>query len=301
MRILILPKYDQSGASSRYRLYNYLPYFEDNNIKCYCKPLLKSDYIDSLYNKRRGMMFLLQVQSILNRIFFLLFNSAKYDFIIIEKELFPNVPYFVEFFLLRNSKYTLDFDDYIATDYKLNPFKRFFLENKIDQLARKAQLVTVGNHWYFDAIKSNNLIYLPTVIDLKSYPNVKRNFKTEKVTIVWIGSPSTAKYLSLIIPVLERLNKKYSIQLKIIGAKIPIVENLEFFFVDWNMQTEANELSSSDIGIMPLKQTVWENGKCGFKLIQYMACGLPVVASALPANKEIVQDGSNGYIVTNET
>jgi glycosyltransferase involved in cell wall biosynthesis len=67
------------------------------------------------------------------------------------------------------------------------------------------------------------------------------------------------------------------------------------------MQTEANELSSSDIGIMPLKYTMFENGKCGFKLIQYMASGLPVVASALPANKEIVQDGSNGYIVTNET
>jgi glycosyltransferase involved in cell wall biosynthesis len=66
------------------------------------------------------------------------------------------------------------------------------------------------------------------------------------------------------------------------------------------MQTEANELSSSDIGIMPLKYTMFENGKCGFKLIQYMASGL-FVASALPANKEIVQDGSNGYIVTNET
>jgi hypothetical protein len=71
-------------------------------------------------------------------------------------------------------------------------------------------------------------------------------------------------------------------------------------FIDWNMQTEANELSSSDIGIMPLKYTMFENGKCGFKLIQY-GQRFPVVASALPANKEIVQDGSNGYIVTNET
>jgi hypothetical protein len=73
-------------------------------------------------------------------------------------------------------------------------------------LARKAQLVTVGNHWYFDAIKSNNLVYLPTVIDLESYPDFKR-FHNRKVTIVWIGSPSTAVYLSLIIPVLERLSK----------------------------------------------------------------------------------------------
>jgi glycosyltransferase involved in cell wall biosynthesis len=73
-------------------------------------------------------------------------------------------------------------------------------------------------------------------------------------------------------------NEKYSIQLKNNRTKIPLVENLEMLFIDWNMQ-EANELSSSDIGIMPLKHTMFENGKCGFKLIQYMASGLPVVAS----------------------
>jgi hypothetical protein len=105
---------------------------------------------------------------------------------------------------------------------------RFFLENKIDQLARKAQLVTVGNHWYFDAIKSNNLVYLPTVIDLESYPNFK-NFTTEKVTIVWIGSPCTAIYLSC-YSCLERLNEKIFYSIKIIGAKIPIVENLKLFY-----------------------------------------------------------------------
>jgi glycosyltransferase involved in cell wall biosynthesis len=98
----------------------------------------------------------------------------------------------------------------------------------------------------FDEIKSNNLIHLPTVIDLESYPNVKRNFKTEKVTIVWIGTPSTVKYLSLIIPVLERLNKKYPIKFKVIGAKIP-VKNLEIDLVNWNAETEADELISSDI------------------------------------------------------
>jgi glycosyltransferase involved in cell wall biosynthesis len=103
----------------------------------------------------------------------------------------------------------------------------------------------------------------------------------------------------LIIPVLERLSKKYSIQLKIIGAKIPIVENLEMLLSIGICKLKLMN-SSSDIGIMPLKYTMFENGKCGFKLIQYMASGLPVVASALPANKEIVQDGSNGYIVTND-
>jgi hypothetical protein len=86
-------------------------------------------------------------------------------------------------FLSRNRLYAVDFDDYIASNYKLSPFKRLFLYYKIDLLARKAQLVTIGNHWYFDEIKSNNLIYLPTVIDLELYPNMKRNFKTKKLLL----------------------------------------------------------------------------------------------------------------------
>jgi glycosyltransferase involved in cell wall biosynthesis len=84
------------------------------------------------------------------------------------------------------------------------------------------------------------------VIDLESYPNVKRNFKTEKVTIVWIGTPSTVKYLSLIIPVLERLNKKYPIKFKVIGAKyLPLRIWKSIWY--WNAETEADELISSDI------------------------------------------------------
>lgn len=300
MKVLILPKYDSNGASSRYRFYNYLTYFESNGVQCFFKPLLEAGYTTNLYNKRKVLVFLQQILAVFKRFFFLLNNDTKYDLIIIEKELFPNVPYFVEEFLLKNSRYALDFDDYVAFDYKLNSFKRPLLCNKIDQLARKAQFVTVGNHWYFDEIKSSNLIYLPTVIDLDCYTNVKQNYNAEKITLVWIGSPSTAKYLSLIIPVLQRLNEKYPIKFKVIGAKIPQVENLEIDLVHWNAETEAKELLSSDIGVMPLKETLWEKGKCGFKLVQYMACGLPVVASALPANIEIVEDGSEGYIVRND-
>lgn len=300
MNILILSKYTRKGASSRYRLYNYEPYFIKNKIKIDFVSLFDDSYVDELYAGNKWKIIVLQVCAVFIRIHFLIFLQRKYDLIIIEKELFTNIPYFVENFLLRNRRYALDFDDYIASYYKLSPFKRFFLYNKIDQLARKAQFVTVGNHWYFDEIESNNLIYLPTVINLESYPNVKRNFKTEKVTIVWIGSPSTAKYLSLIIPVLERLNKKYPIKFKVIGAKIPSDKNLQIDLVNWNAETEADELISSDIGVMPLTETLWEKGKCGFKLIQYMACGLPVVASALPANIEIVENGSDGYIARND-
>lgn len=299
MKILFLSKYNRDGASSRYRFYNYKPFFKDNDIEFEIRPLLDNNYVLNLYAGKKVKVLAQKLKSICRRFYFLLTKSANYDLIVIEKELFPNIPYFVEKLLLKGKTYALDFDDYIATGYKTNKLKRLFLKRKIDKLAQNASFVTVGNHWYFEEIKSNNLIYLPTVIDLKKYPKVKEKYETDVVTIVWIGSFYTGKYLKIVIPVLQKLAKKYTIKLKVIGVDIAIDEvNLEI--VKWTEDTEVEELLSSDIGIMPLENTIWEKGKCGFKLIQYMACGLPVVATSVPANMEIVDNNVNGFLVESE-
>ncbi|MCD0471065.1 glycosyltransferase family 4 protein [Flavobacterium sp. JAS] len=299
MKILFLSKYNRDGASSRYRFYNYKPFFQENDIEFDIKPLLDNNYVLNLYAGKKTRVLAQKLKSICQRFYFILIKSGNYDLIVIEKELFPNIPYFVEKLLLKGKNYALDFDDYIATGYKINKLKRLFLETKIDKLAQNASFVTVGNHWYFEEIKSNNLIYLPTVIDLKNYSKAKEQYETDVVTIVWIGSLYTGKYLKIVIPVLQKLAKKYVIRLKVIGVDIAIDEvNLEL--IKWTEDTEVEELLSSDIGIMPLENTIWEKGKCGFKLIQYMACGLPVVATSVPANMEIVDNNVNGFLVESE-
>jgi glycosyltransferase involved in cell wall biosynthesis len=99
----------------------------------------------------------------------------------------------------------------------------------------------------------------------------------------------------MLSPVFKRLSEEEQIKVKIIGGDIEL-EGVDIVNVKWSEVTEANEILSSDIGIMPLHNSLWENGKCGFKLIQYMACGLPVVASPSPANREIVLHGESGFI-----
>lgn len=296
MKILFLTKYSIEGASSRYRFYNYLSYFEEAGIVCDFKPLLGNNYVSNLYNDKKLRIVLISFFSVFKRFIFLLFNSKKYNLLIIEKELFPNIPYFIEAFLLKGYSYALDFDDYIATSYKTNRYKKLFLRDKVNKLSQKAKLVTVGNHWYFEEIKSNNLIYLPSVINFENYSKIKSNYDSDIISIVWIGSPSTVHYLHNLIPTLQMLSKNYRIKLKVIGAFIK-AEGLDINIVEWNAKTEAKELLSSDIGIMPLESTMWEKGKCGFKLIQYMASGLPVVANSSPANDEIIQNNLNGFII----
>jgi glycosyltransferase involved in cell wall biosynthesis len=294
MRILFLTRYNNYGPSSRYRAYNYKPYL--NNINACFAPLLDGDYILNLYSKNKFKAFIQRSLSVFKRIIFLICNVNQFDLIIIEKELFPNIPYFIEYLFLRNTSYALDFDDNIATGYKENIFKRIFLKNKIQNLVKAAKFVTVCNRWYFNEFKTNNLFYLPTVVNLESYQKVKHNFETKIVSIVWIGSPSTIQYLQNVIPVLKQLSKKYPIKLKIIGAAITI-EGVDVELVEWNPLNENNDLYLADIGIMPLNDSIWDKGKCGFKLIQYMATGLPVIASSSPANSEIVSDGVNGFII----
>ncbi|MDB4902489.1 MAG: hypothetical protein JWQ63_1770 [Mucilaginibacter sp.] len=296
-QIAILSKYNSNGASSRYRSYNYEKYFKSRKIDITYFPLLGDNYIENLYQKNRFKTFVHQLEGIIKRIFQLLFYMHKFDFLIIEKELIPNCPYFLEKLLLRGKNFALDFDDYAGSSYKTNPLKRILLKNKIDNLARVAKFVTVGNHWYFTEIKSNNLVYLPTVIDLDQYKSIKKHSNNHVMTLVWIGSPTTIKYLENLKPVLQKLAKSREFKLKIIGGKFRLT-GVDVEEIIWSSESEINEILTGDIGIMPLNDTLWEKGKCGFKLIQYMACGLPVVASPSPANEEIIVNNKTGYIAS---
>lgn len=297
IKVLFLPKYFPEGASSRYRYYNYKKYFENNGIEVDYKPLMRDGYVKRYYNGEKNNKFDL-LFDIIKRIIFILFNKKKYDYIVVEKELIMFCPYFIEKILLYGCKYALDFDDNPKAPYTKNKIKKFILGNKIDKLVENSYLTTVGNMWYFSEFKSEKLAYLPTVIDIKKY-EMKENYITDEIVIVWIGSKSTSKYLKIIERPLQKLSEKYPIKLKIIGGDIKL-DGINIENIKWQEETESIEILNSDIGIMPLEDTYWEKGKCGFKLIQYMGCGLPVVASPAPANVEIIIQEKNGFIAKND-
>lgn len=296
MKILFLTKYNDLGASSRIRSMQYFSKFE--NIESFDithQYLFGNRYIKSLYSKSR-FRIIVALLDYFRRLVFLLFKG-RYDLIVVEKELFPYCPSIFESFLyLGSTPYILDYDDAIFHNYDStsSKLKAFFLKGKLDLLIKNASAVHVGNKYLSDYMLkkcAKSVRFIPTVIDLKKYQsNVCVDKDAGPFVIGWIGSPSTTKYLEIVLPCLEKLSLHFNICLLTIGASKITSTNLKVIQHEWSSKTEVNLLSGISAGIMPLPNEKWEKGKCGYKLIQYMALGKPVIASPVGVNTSIVNN-----------
>jgi glycosyltransferase involved in cell wall biosynthesis len=163
-------------------------------------------------------------------------------------------------------------------------------------------LVVVGNEYLATRAKKAGAAWVesvPTVIDLERYPSPKKfNAAGAVPRIVWIGSPGTVPYLARLAEPLAALARRCDFALRVVGGKLTL-PGINIECVDWTENSEVASIAEGDIGIMPLRDTPWERGKCGYKLIQYMACGLPVVASPVGVNQQIVREGENGFLASN--
>lgn len=302
IKILLLSRYENLGASSRYRSYQYIPYLHKEGIETTVAPLFSNDYIKDLYAGRKKNL-LKVLKTYVNRIINL-YHVGGFDLIWIEKEALPWLPAWVEHKLgLAKVPYIVDYDDAIFHRYDQHNFKlvRWILGRKIDRIMQYATLVLVGNEYLLERAKkagARRIELLPTAIDLEKYPT---NFfhNNDIFTIGWIGSPVTSHYLKLVIPALEEFCKKNTARMVLIGAKKEKLSNILVEYVPWSKETEIKEIQKFDVGIMPLPDNAWERGKCGFKLIQYMACGLPVVGSPVGVNARFIKHGINGYQAKN--
>jgi len=207
--------------------------------------------------------------------------------------------------LLRGVPYALDFDDAVFHNYDLHRLAsvRKVFGHRLDGLMDKAALVVAGNCYLAARARAAGapwVVVLPTVIDLNRYlplvvkPTVS---SSQPLRIVWIGSPSTVRYLQLLQEPLQALAKRLPFVLRVIGGNFSL-PGVQVECLPWAEDTEVAALTECDVGVMPLLDSPWERGKCGYKLIQYMACGLPVVASSVGVNPEIVRNGENGYLAS---
>ena len=294
----MLTRYGRRAASSRLRSMQYQPWLESAGLEVEVAPLFSDAYVANLGKGGRGLSEIARAYA---RRLHTLLDVRSFDLLWIEKEALPWLPYAIENRLLRGAPYALDYDDAVfhRYDQHRSAWVRSFLGRKLDRLMAGAKLVVAGNDYLaqraLDA-GATSVEVIPTVVDLDRYVVAAPVQASGRVPlIVWIGSPSTAKYLEPLVGPLGELARRIPFQLRIVGSRLDI-PGVDVECLQWTEESEAKSIAGGDIGIMPLSDSPWERGKCGYKLIQYMAVGLPVVASPVGVNAAIVGDGISGFL-----
>jgi glycosyltransferase involved in cell wall biosynthesis len=299
MKILALTKYSKLGASSRLRVFQYLDYLRERGDEVTVAPLLADNYLEGLYSGHR-LEWSLVLGRYLRRVRELSVASGAFDLIWMEKELFPWFPAVLEqLFRSKRIPCVVDYDDAIFHQYDRHwcvPV-RYLLKHKIDWVMAHADCVVVGNEYLARRARfvgAKQIRHLPTAVDLKRYVATPLE-PAETLTIGWMGTPVTAKYLQLVAPALRRVHEQVPIELMTVGSG-DVDLGIPVRAVAWHESTEVESLNKFHVGIMPLQDGPFERGKCGYKLIQCMAVGRPVIGSPVGANCQIIRNGINGYL-----
>ena len=289
IKVLGFALYGPLAASTRYRLTQYVPGLASMGIDLQIHYLLGDSYLGARFSGSA-----LPISSMLKDVWARiedLWRQDDFDAVMLHCELIPLLPGWLERLLIRKP-YLYDYDDAFYLKYRKGRLgaARPLLGRKFETVMGGASAVTAGNHALADYARSHNsnTYYLPTVVDPDLYQPNTANRGSSLFTVGWIGSPSTAKYLRELLAPLSAIGQEGDVRFIVIGGRAPRIPNVSVVELEWSESTELDLINSFDVGVMPLPDDEWARGKCAFKLIQYMACAVPVIASAVGANINVL-------------
>lgn len=296
------------SPSQRFRFEQYLDFLNGNGYDCKHVFLLDEAGDKTFYSPGKhlgkALVLLSSLWILIRESFF-----RKYDIVFVQREAFMlGTPYFEKRFAKR-SKLIFDLDDSIwrqqTGEIKSNNELLYFLKNpnKTKDIINVADTIFAGNQYLADhALQFNrNVKIIPTTIDTDIYAVIPKK-ENDRVCIGWSGSFSTIIHFEFVVEVLKTLKKKYGnrIYFKVIGDGSYVNEELNIQGLPWVKETEIEDFSEIDIGLMPLPNDEWTKGKCALKGLQYMSLGIPCIMSPIGVNNDIIEDRVNGFLASTD-
>lgn len=188
-----------------------------------------------------------------------------------------------------------DFDDAVMYGASGDSGTR---QRKFKAMVTAADAVLCGNRFLLEEARQHRdrgAHFVPTVVDTRDY-GIKIHQERSPLTVGWMGSSSTLRYFGEMTETFQALAGSGAVAFKVVADRAPEITFHNLFFERWRKDRERDFLLSFDVGVMPLKDDLWSRGKCGLKLLQYMASGLPSVTHPFGVTGEMVTDGETGFL-----
>ena len=307
-RIFAVATNPEIGASTRFRVLQWKTHLERAGFSLCLDAFFSPAGTEVLYRPGRRLAKLAHIcRGTVRRSLNLLRASRTAEILLIHREVYPLGRRLFWTALERfRGPIVYDYDDAMFLPQRedrglLGRLERLDTPKAIMELS---DVVLAGNDFLaaYAQRYAKKVVLLPTCIDTERFrPSQSPHPIRRRLIVGWIGSHSTAKYLRSLYGVLARVAERVPFQMHIVGnPQAPLVSGVEVTYTSWSMTREVEDFLRCDIGVYPLWDDAWAQGKCGFKAIQFMACGIPVVAAAVGANRQIIQDGMNGYLASTE-